>query len=133
MPYAFPMQLEAIQAALRAAQLDGWLFYDHHHRDPIAGRILGLDPHAHVTRRWYYFIPATGDPRKLVHRIESGRLDSLLGTKSAYSSWQELASALDAMLAGSRRLAMQYSPRNAIMYVSMVDAGIIEFLRSLGK
>src|SRR5580658_7315826 len=103
MPYAVPMQLEAIQAALRAAQLDGWLFYDHHHRDPIATRILGLDPHAHVTRRWYYFLPAIGEPRKLVHRIEAGRLDSLPGSKSAYSSWQELESALDAMLTGSRR------------------------------
>ena len=127
------MQLDAIQATLRAASLDGWLFYDHHHRDPIANRMLGIDPHAHVTRRWYYLIPATGEPRKLVHRIEAGRLDSLPGTKSAYSSWQELAAALDAMLAGTRRLAMQYSPRNAIMYVSMVDAGTVEFLRSLGK
>ena len=127
------MQLEAIQAALQAAQLDGWLFYDHHHRDPIAGRLLGLDPRAHITRRWYYFIPAAGEPRKVVHRIEAGRLDSLPGIKSAYSSWQELASAIDSMLAGTRRIAMQYSPRNSIMYVSMVDAGTIEFLRSLGK
>ena len=127
------MQLEAIQAALRDAQFDGWLFYDHHHRDPIAARILGLDPHAHVTRRWYYFIPAVGEPRKLVHRIEAGRLDALPGTKGAYSSWQELANGIDTMLAGTRRLAMQYSPRNAIMYVSMVDAGTVEFLRSLGK
>ena len=127
------MQLDAIQAALRAASLDGWLFYDHHHRDPIAGRLLGIDPHAHVTRRWYYLIPAIGEPRKLVHRIESGRLDNLPGAKSAYSSWQELSAALDAMLSGTRRLAMQYSPRNAIMYVSMVDAGTVEYLRSLGK
>jgi Xaa-Pro dipeptidase len=138
MPYPVPMQLEAIQAALRAASpqgagIDGWLFYDHHHRDPIAGRILGIDPHAHVTRRWYYFIPAIGEPRKLVHRIEAGRLDSLPGTKAVYSSWQELAQRLDTMLAGTRRLAMQYSPRNAIMYVSMVDAGTVEFVRSLGK
>src|ERR1700735_4003008 len=127
------MNLDQIQTALRAASLDGWLFYDHHHRDPIATRVLGLDPHAHVTRRWYYLIPASGDPRKLVHRIESGRLDLLPGTKGQYSSWQELATALDTMLTGARRLAMQYSPRNAIMYVSMVDAGTIEFLRSLGK
>jgi Xaa-Pro dipeptidase len=138
MPYPFPMQLEAIQAALRAASsqgvgIDGWLFYDHHHRDPIAGRILGIDAHAHVTRRWYYFIPASGEPRKLVHRIEAGRLDSLPGSKSVYSSWQELETALEAMLAGSRRIAMQYSPRNAIMYVSMVDAGTVEFLRAIGK
>jgi Xaa-Pro dipeptidase len=127
------MNTEAIQAAIREAGFDGWLFYDHHHRDPIAGRILGLDEKAHITRRWYYFVPAAGEPRKLVHRIEQGRLDSLPGTKTQYSSWQELAAGLEAMLAGAHRLAMQYSPNNAIMYVSMVDAGTVEFLRGLGK
>jgi len=127
------MKLEEIQKAIREAGHDGWLFYDHHHRDPIAGRILGLDPKAHITRRWYYFIPAVGEPRKLVHRIEQARLDSLPGSKALYSSWQELAAGLEAMLAGATRLAMQYSPNNAIMYVSMVDAGTVEFLRGLGK
>jgi len=127
------MNLEAIQAALREAGHDGWLFYDHHHRDPIGGRILGLDEKAHITRRWYYFVPATGEPRKLVHRVEQGRLDSLPGSKAVYSSWQELAAGLEAMLADVRTVAMQYSPNNAIMYVSMVDAGTVEFLRSLGK
>ena len=127
------MNLEAIQAAVREAGFDGWLFYDHHHRDPIAGRILELDEKAHVTRRWYYFVPAEGEPRKLVHRIEQGRLDSLPGGKGLYSSWQELAAGLKAMLYGARLLAMQYSPNNAIMYVSMVDAGSVEFLRGLGK
>ncbi|MGA8088258.1 MAG: M24 family metallopeptidase [Terracidiphilus sp.] len=127
------MNLEAIQSALRDAGHDGWLFYDHHHRDPIGERILGLDPKAHITRRWYYFIPATGEPRKLVHRIEQGRLDMLPGSKGLYSSWQELALGLRAMLGGAKRIVMQYSPNNAIMYVSMVDAGTIEFLRSLGK
>ncbi len=127
------MNLDAIQAALREAGHDGWLFYDHHHRDPIGERILGLDPKAHITRRYYYFVPAAGEPRKLVHRIEQGRLDTLPGSKGVYSSWQELASGLDAMLRGFQRLAMQYSPNNAIMYVSMTDAGTVEFLRSLGK
>jgi Xaa-Pro dipeptidase len=127
------MNLEAIQSALREAGHDGWLFYDHHHRDPIGERILGLDPKAHITRRWYYFLPAEGEPRKLVHRIEQGRLDSLPGSKGLYSSWQELATGLDAMLDRARRLAMQYSPNNDIMYVSMVDAGTVEFLRTLGK
>ena len=127
------MNIQAIQTAIREAGLDGWLFYDHHHRDSIAGRILGLDEKAHVTRRWYYFVPAAGEPRKLVHRIEQARLDTLPGTKAMYSSWQELASGLEAMLTGARTLAMQYSPNNAIMYVSMVDAGTVEFLRSLGK
>ena len=118
---------------MRDARFDGWLFYDHHHRDPIGERILGLDPKAHITRRWYYFVPASGEPRKLVHRVEQGRLDALPGTKGLYSSWQELAAGLKAMLGDAKKIAMQYSPNNAIMYVSMVDAGTVEFLRSIGK
>jgi Xaa-Pro aminopeptidase len=127
------MNLDAIQTALRESRLDGWLFYDHHHRDPIAARILGLDPNAHITRRWYYFIPATGEPRKLVHRIEQARLDSLPGAKTQYSSWQELHAGLGNLLQNQKKIAMQYSPNNDIMYVSMADAGTVEFLRSLGK
>jgi Xaa-Pro aminopeptidase len=127
------MNLEAIQSALRDHRLDGWLFYDHHHRDPIAYRILGLDPGSFVSRRWFYFIPATGEPRKLVHRIESGKLDALPGSKTDYASWQELEARLEALLTGATTLAMQYSPRNAIMYVAMVDAGTIELLRGMHK
>lgn len=127
------MNLSEIQSALRDLKLDAWLFYDHHHRDPIAGRILGLDPHAHVTRRWYYVVPAQGEPHKLVHRIEQGRLDALPGGKTQYSSWQELQGGLETILAPYHRIAMQYSPRNAIMYVSMVDAGTVELLREMGK
>ena len=127
------MNLEHVQAALREQRLDGWLFYDHHNRDPLGLRILGMPADGHVTRRWYYFVPANGEPRKLVHRIESGRLDPLPGIKSEYSSWQELESKLETTLAGATRIAMQYSPRNAIMYVSMVDAGTVEVLRGLGK
>ncbi|MGA7525576.1 MAG: M24 family metallopeptidase [Acidobacteriaceae bacterium] len=127
------MDLDTIQAAIRAARLDAWLFYDHHHRDPIAASILGIPDNGLVSRRWYYVIPAEGEPRKLVHRIEAGKLDALPGSKGVYSSWQELERGLDAMLAPWTRIAMQYSPNNAIMYVSMVDAGTVEFLRSLGK
>ena len=127
------MNLDAIQAALRDEAVDGWLFYDHHHRDPVAERILGIDPKVHITRRWYYFIPAEGAPRKLVHRIEQARLDALPGSKGLYSSWQELHAGLNAILGDAVTLAMQYSPSNDIMYVSMVDAGTIEFLRSIGK
>ena len=127
------MDLTAIQSALREHKMDGWLFYDHHHRDPIAYRILGLDEHSFVSRRWFYFVPATGEPRRLVHRVESGKLDSLPGGKNEYSSWQELEQKLEAMLSGATKIAMQYSPRNAIMYVSMVDAGTVELLRGMGK
>ncbi len=131
-----PMQtdrIQRIQAALREAKVDGWLFYDHHHRDPIAYRILGLDGASFVSRRWFYLVPAFGDPRKLVHRIESGKLDTLPGPKREYSSWQELEAGLAAMLGGANTVAMQYSPRNAIMYVSMVDAGTVELVRNFGK
>jgi Xaa-Pro aminopeptidase len=127
------MNLEAIQAALREQSLDGWLFYDHHHRDPIAYRILGLSDSLHVSRRWYYLIPAQGEPRKLTHRVESGKLASLPGTGHLYSSWQELENGLRTMLEPYQTLAMQYSPRSAIMYVSMVDAGTVEVLREMGK
>ncbi len=127
------MTLDALQTALRDQKLDGWLFYDHHHRDPIAYRILGLDAASFVSRRWFYFVPATGEPQKLVHRIEAGKLDTLPGVKAEYSSWQELEAKLQAMLTGATTIAMQYSPRNAIMYVSMVDAGTVELVRSFGK
>jgi Xaa-Pro aminopeptidase len=126
------MNLDTLQSALRDQHLDGWLFYDHHHRDPIAYRILGL-PDSFVSRRWYYFVPAEGEPRKLVHRIESGKLDPLPGATRQYSSWQELEQNLEDMLEGATNIAMQYSPRNAIMYVAMVDAGTVELIRSLGK
>jgi Xaa-Pro dipeptidase len=127
------MNLEQIQTALREQQVDGWLFYDHHHRDPIAYRILGLSDSSHVSRRWYYFIPAQGSPSKLTHRIESGKLAGLPGSGNVYSSWQELEAGLSAMLEPYTKLAMQYSPRNSIMYVSLVDAGTVEVLRGMGK
>jgi Xaa-Pro dipeptidase len=127
------MNLEAIQAALRDANLDGWFFYDHHGRDPLAYRILGLPANAHVTRRWWYFVPAQGAPRKLVHRIESGRLDSLPGDKAAYSTWQEMEAGVAQMLHGATRIAMQYSHRNAVMYIGLLDAGTHEMLTGLGK
>lgn len=126
------MDIAAIQAALRDRKFDGWLFYDHHHRDPLAYRILGLDEDSFVSRRWFYFIPVQGEPGKLVHRIESGKLDTLPGSKEEYSSWQELEQKLETMLGEAGKIAMQYSPRNAIMYVSMVDAGTIELVRDMG-
>lgn len=126
------MELNQIQTAIAESGADAWLFYDHHQRDPLAYAILGL-PAAHVTRRWYYLIPAHGEPRKLVHKIESARLDSLPGSKATYASWQSHEAGLSDMLAPYHRIAMQYSPRNTIMYVSMVDAGTIELLRELGK
>src|SRR3984885_13356264 len=127
------MNLESIQSALREQQLDGWLFYDHHHRDPIAYRIMGLIAPLFLPRRWYYLIPAEGSPRKLTHRVESGKLASLPGTGHFYSSWQELEDGLRTMLEPYKKLAMQYSPRNAIMYVFMVDAGTVEVLQGMGK
>ena len=127
------MNLPAIQSALRERNIDAWLFYDHHHRDPIAYRVLGLPDGLMVTRRWYYVIPAKGDPVKLVHKIEAGHLDTLPGAKKQYSGWQELFESLKALLAGYRDIAMQYSPNNLVFTLSLVDAGTIDLVRGLGK
>ncbi len=127
------MNLPAIQSALRERNIDAWLFYDHHHRDAIAYRVLGLPQSLMVTRRWYYLIPADGEPSKLVHRIEAGHLDSLPGKKQQYSAWQELFENLKTMLAKYRDIAMQYSPNNMVFTVSVVDGGTMEMVRGLGK
>jgi Xaa-Pro aminopeptidase len=127
------MDLPAIQSALRERNIDAWLFYDHHHRDPIAYRILGLPQSLMVTRRWFYLIPASGDPIKLVHKIEAGHLDSLPGSKHQYAAWQELFDGLKKILVNHRDIAMQYSPNNLVFTISLVDAGTVDLVRGLGK
>jgi Xaa-Pro aminopeptidase len=126
------MKLADIQAALREEGLDGWLFFDHHFRDPLAYRVLGFKLDATPTRRWYYLIPAQGEPQRLVHRIESGMLDAVPGAKHLYSGWSTQVDGLKQILKGCRKVAMQYSPLCAIPYVSMVDGGTIELVRSTG-
>ena len=127
------MDLAAIQASLRERNIDAWLFYDHHHRDPIAYRVLGLRDDQMVTRRWFYLIPANEEPAKLVHKIEPGHLDTLPGSKHQYSGWQELFDKVKAMLTNHRDIAMQYSPNNLIFTVSLVDGGTLDLIRGLGK
>jgi Xaa-Pro aminopeptidase len=117
---------------LRESGLDGWLFFDHHRRDPLAYRILRIAGDAQVSRRWYYFVPAHGEPRKLVHRIESGALDSVPGQTESYSSWSDQQNKLNNILSGCSRVAMQYSPNCAIPYVSLVDAGTLELVQRAG-
>ena len=126
------MKIDEIQEALRAEKLDGWLFFDHHQRDPLAYRILQLNPARTVTRRWYYLIPSQGEPRGLVHAIESGVLKGVPGKTQIYSSWAGQVDGLKGLLAGCRRVAMQYSPNCAIPYVSLVDGGTLELVRSAG-
>lgn len=123
--------IDAIQKALRQQKLDGWLFYDILHRDPIAYRVLGLD-HVLAKRRWFYMIPAKGAPRKLVHRIEAATLDSLPGEKMLYAAAEELEKNLKKLVGRAKKVAMQYSPRGAIPYVSLVDAGTVELIRAQG-
>ena len=127
------MDLQGIQAALRERNFDAWLFYDHHHRDPIAYSVLGLREDSMVTRRWFYVIPDEGEPRKLVHRIEAGHLDALPGEKEQYSAWPELWEKLRSLLAPYNMIAMQYSPNNLVPYIGLVDAGTVELVRSFGK
>ncbi len=124
-------RIAEIQSAIREAGLDGWLFAVFRESDPIAPAVLLL-PAGHESRRWFYYVPAEGRPRKLVHAIEAGRLDALPGDRAVYASWPALHEGLRATLAGARRVAMQYSPMNAIPYVSRVDAGTVELVRAAG-
>jgi Xaa-Pro dipeptidase len=124
-------ELSTLQNDLRAARLDGWLFYDFRGRDPIAHRILKL-PEGLRTRRWFYFVPAKGTPKKLVHKIEAAALASLPGDTVYYAGLEELEKGLRKILGRAKTVAMQYSPKNAIPYVSIVDAGTIEMVRAAG-
>src|SRR5499425_2151249 len=125
------LALETMQGDLRTAKIGGWLFYDFRGRDPIAQRILTL-PEGMRTRRWFYFIPAKGTPKKLVHKIEAQSLAALAGDTLYFSAQEELRGNLKKILGRAKSVAMQYSPKNAIPYVSMVDAGTIELVRSAG-
>ena len=125
------VNLTELQADLRAAKLDGWLFYDFRGRDPIGQRILQLPPGMR-TRRWYYFVPAKGTPKKLVHKIETESLAAVPGETLYYAGQDELRKNLAKMVARSKKVAMQYSPKNEIPYVAMVDAGTIELVRGTG-
>lgn len=126
------MKLQQIQEALRERKLGGWLLCDFHNRDHLAYRVLGLDPNRMTTRRWFYYIPAKGEPKKLVHSVESKKLDALPGSKAVYLPWEQLHSSLQKMLGSPKKIAMQYSSKNNIPYVSMVDAGIVELVRGFG-
>ena len=131
-PMSFPSHIQTIQQTLRDLDIDAWLFFDHHQRDPIAYQVLNLELNQMASRRWYYLIPKEGEPQLLVHRIESKILDSLPGQKHIYSGWRTHQEGLATLLFGLKRVAMQYSPGCAIFYVSMVDAGTIELIRSFG-
>src|SRR5437660_1402321 len=124
--------LPAVQTALQQMGLDGWLLYDFRGLNVLARRVLGIGSEGHLTRRWFYFIPARGEPRKLVHRIESGALDAYPGARQTYLRWQELEAGVAGLVQGARKVAMEYVPRNANPYVSRVDAGTVELVRSFG-
>jgi Xaa-Pro aminopeptidase len=126
------MDLNAIQSKLKEHGLDGWLFYDFHNRDQIGARVLKMDTRRFASRRWFYFIPAEGDPKKLVHKIEPWRCDHLPGEKFIYLPWEQQHEMLKNILGNAKKVAMQYSPLNAIPYVSIVDAGTFNLVQSFG-
>lgn len=124
--------LASVQAALRQLGLDGWLMYDFRGLNLLARRVLHFPADVFLSRRWFYLIPSQGEPRKLVHRIEAGALDAYPGSKRVYLRWQELEQGVKELIQGQRRIAMEYVPRNANPYVSRVDAGTVELVRSFG-
>jgi Xaa-Pro dipeptidase len=122
--------LPAVQAALREETVDGWLLYDFRGLNLLARRVVQMPEGQMLSRRWFYFVPAHGEPRKLVHRIEAGALNHLPGPKAIYLRWQELEAGVADLVRGARRIAMEYVPRNANPYVSRVDAGTVELVRA---
>ncbi len=126
------MQLDAIQQTLQSEHLDGWLFYDFRKSNPIAYQVLGLPFDAFYSRRWFYFIPAQGQPAALVSAVESHVLGALPGQCLVFRTWQEMQAYLRSLLRADTRIAMEYSPMNAIPYMSRVDAGTLELVRSFG-
>jgi Xaa-Pro dipeptidase len=124
--------LSSVQSALRAAKLDGWLLYDFRGLNVLARRVLDIPSDAILSRRWFYFVPAHGEPRKLVHQIEPHALDGVPGSTQRYLRWQELEAGVQSLLTDCRRVAMEYVPRNANPYISRVDAGTVELIRSFG-
>jgi Xaa-Pro aminopeptidase len=127
------LDVGAVQKALHEQSLDGWLWYDFQGANPIAQRMAGLGGGGHLaSRRWFYLIPARGEPRGLVHAIERHNLDRLPGSKTQYAGRADLESGLKTLLSGTQRIAMEYSPKGAIPYVSRVDAGTIELVRAQG-
>lgn len=126
------LDIAPIQQALKSEGLDAWLFYFFHGNDPLATHILRLSESHFVSRRWFYLIPAVGEPQKLVHRIEMDALDAAPGNKIVYLGWRELEQKLNEILKPHKRIAMQYSANNAIPYISRVDAGTLELIRSIG-
>jgi Xaa-Pro aminopeptidase len=128
-----PLDVAAIQQALQAERLDGWLLYDFHGSNPIAARLAGTaDGGKMTTRRWFYLVPASGEPKGLVHAIERRTLDALPGPKVAYAGRQQLDTELTRLLGGMKRVAMEYSRDCAIPYISRIDAGTIEAVRKRG-
>jgi Xaa-Pro aminopeptidase len=127
-----PFALEKIQQAIVEFGFDGWLLYDFRGLNVLALRVLGIDEHAPKSRRFFYYIPAEGSPQKLVHRIETDSLDHLPGQQHVYLQWQQLHNHLQTILANQKSIAMEYSPNNANPYVSRVDAGTVELVRSMG-
>ena len=126
------MDLAGIQAALREQRIDGWLLYDFRGTNPIARAVIGFDERQIGTRRWFYVIPARGEPVAILHVIEPHALEGAPGNSLLYRSWKELEALLHEQLAGMKRVAMEYSPGAAIPYVGRVDAGTIEMVRATG-
>jgi Xaa-Pro dipeptidase len=126
------MELERVQQALASEKIDGWLFYDFRKSNPIAYQVLSLPPHEFYSRRWFYFVPAQGAPTAIISAVESHVLRSLPGQRRIFRTWQEMRTYLSELLLPGMHVAMEYSPMNAIPYMSRVDGGTLELVRSYG-
>lgn len=125
------VDINQVQATLQEWKLDGWLLYDFHKSNPIAYEILGFQDGI-ITRRWFYWIPRDGTPIKLIHSIEAEYFDRIPGRNCVYTGWQEMNAHLEGILTKADTIAMEYSPKGAIPYISRVDTGTFELITSFG-
>ncbi len=125
-------RIHNVQKLLKEHHIDGWLIYDFHKSNELLYDFLCVPKHAHLTRRFFYWIPAGGEPKQLIHVLDSHVMDHLPGEKLVYMNWHSLRSNLEKIFDGVKTVAMEYSPLGMNPYISKVDAGTVELVRELG-
>jgi Xaa-Pro aminopeptidase len=127
------MNTSEIQQILKKYNIDAWFLYDFRHSNPIAWKTLGLHAEAHCTRRWAVIIPAEGEPVKIVNGIEAHTLAQVEAREIRYSSRLDWQDSITNSLKSFTTIALEYSPMGDLPTISKVDAGTVEFLKTLGK
>lgn len=127
----FSNKITQAQRCLQHGKIDGWLLFDFRKSNDLACQFCEIEEEKLVTRRFLYWIPAQGEPIKIVHAIENP-IKHLPGDTRTYKTWQDFQDCLKEILVEKKHVAMEYSHFHAIPVVSKVDAGMVELIQSLG-